>query len=368
MGFCSGIVAAVAIIIGLLLSPVPTHLGFYRWLATRNPANRKRNHANPMLVGISPAANYDIPWGYTFEQLHQHNLTGQNALVTGANSGLGYEVSLALAKLGASVVMACRNEARCLKAAQDIRQHEDVKGQVFPMKVELSSLQSVKSFAESYLMQIGPLDMLFLNAGISQTPVGAALLSEDGIELVFATNVVGHHLLYKMLEPKLAESQMARVVLTSSGASFDTFNYSVATDLDTLNGEEVKFQTSNKLYGQSKLAQIMWAKKLTRILGPDANIFVNSAHPGAVATPIFSKRNNPVIIQKDWLNTTMWLAEVAALNLLYLGVATDELGGKNIRGKYYHPMAVEMVNPLSLDEKLQDDLWRFLDDLVEDFV
>ena len=284
MGVCSGIVAVVAIIVGLLLSPLPTHLGFYRWLATRNPKN-------PMLVGFSPAMNYDVPWGYTFEQLCQHDLTGQNALVTGANSGLGYEVSLALAKLGASVVMACRNEARCLKAAQDIRQHEDVNGQVVPMKVELSSLQSVKSFAEAYRLIVGPLDMLFLNAGIgSQTPMGADqfLLSEDGIELVFATNVVGHHLLYKLLEPKLAESKMARVVLTSSSASFDTFNYSVATDLETLNGEEVTVQTINKVYGQSKLAQIMWTKKLTRSLGPDANIFVNSAHPGAVATPIFS--------------------------------------------------------------------------------
>jgi len=326
-----------------------------------------------MLVGFSPAMNYDVPWGYTFEQLCQHDLTGQNALVTGANSGLGYEVSLALAKLGASVVMACRNEARCLKAAQDIRQHEDVNGQVVPMKVELSSLQSVKSFAEAYRLIVGPLDMLFLNAGIgSQTPMGADqfLLSEDGIELVFATNVVGHHLLYKLLEPKLAESKMARVVLTSSSASFDTFNYSVATDLETLNGEEVTVQTINKVYGQSKLAQIMWTKKLTRSLGPDANIFVNSAHPGAVATPIFSKGPIPKFLQKvfAWLQPLLWSADVAALNLLYLGVATDELDKENIRGKYHHPIAVEVVNPLSLDEKLQDDLWKFLDDLVADFV
>lgn len=367
MGVCSIIVALVAIVVGLLLSSVPTHLGFYRWLATRNPAN-------PMFVGFSPATNYDVPWGYTFEQLYQHDLTGQNALVTGANSGLGYEVSLALAKLGASVVMACRDEARCLKAAQDIRQH-DVKGQVFPMKVELSSLRSVKAFAESYLMHIGPLDMLFLNAGIgSQTPLGADqfLLSEDGIELVFATNVVGHHLLYKLLEPKLAQSKMARVVLTSSNAGLDTFNYNVATDLETLNGEDVTIQTSHNLYGQSKLAQIMWAKKLTRILGPGANIFVNSAHPGAVATPIFSKLPNipKVVLQVvDWLrlDSLMWSADVAALNLLYLGVATDELEKDDIRGKYFHPIAVEVINPLSLDEKLQDDLWRFLDDLVQDF-
>ena len=131
-------------------------------------------------------------------------------------------------------------------------------------------------------------------------------------------------------------------------------------------------QTSHNLYGQSKLAQIMWAKKLTRILGPGANIFVNSAHPGAVATPIFSKLPNipKVVLQVvDWLrlDSLMWSADVAALNLLYLGVATDELEKDDIRGKYFHPIAVEVINPLSLDEKLQDDLWRFLDDLVQNF-
>jgi len=319
--------------------------------------------------------NYDVEWGYTFGQLYKHDLTGQNALVTGANSGLGYEVSLALARLGASVVMACRNEARCLKAAEDIREDKDVKGQVSPMKVELSSLKSVHSFAVSYLEKIGEssLDMLFLNAGIgSQTSMEAAkfLLSEDGIELVFATNVVGHHLLHKLLEQKLSESKMARVVLTSSCSSFDTFNYTVATDLSTLNNEVVTVQNGGSLYGQSKLAQIMWAKKLTRSLGSTSNVFVNSVHPGAVATPIFSKGPIPWFVQKvfDWLQPTLWSADIAALSLLHLGVASEELEKENIRGKYYHPIAIEVVNPLSLDEELQDKVWTFLDDLIKDFV
>ncbi|KAL7537861.1 hypothetical protein ACHAXR_009395, partial [Thalassiosira sp. AJA248-18] len=269
-----------------------------------------------------------------------------------------------------------RNEARCLQAAQDIRKHNDVKGQVFPMTVELSSLKSVQSFANSYLDHIGngSLDMLFMNAGIRpQTPMDANeyLLSEDSIELVFATNVVGHHLLYKRLERELAKSKMARVVLTSSCTSMiNLFNYTMATDLDTLNNEAVTLQNGENLYGQSKLAQIMWAKKLTRRLGSKSHTFVNSVNPGLVATPIFSKGPLPSFLQTviGWLQPTFWSADIAALSLLYLGVATEELEKKNIRGKYYHPIAVEVVNPFSFDEELQDKVWSFLDDLVKEFV
>lgn len=370
VAFCSTIIALLAISIGLLLSPLPTKVGFYRWLATRDPSN-------PKYIGFSPAMNHGVEWGYSFEKLYQQNLTGQNAIVTGANSGLGFEVSLALAKLGASVVMACRNEARCNKAAQDIRQRQDIKGEVIPMNMELSSLRSVKGFSEAYQKHIGnngALDMLFLNAGIgSQTPYNADkfLLSEDGIELVFATNVVGHHLLYKLLHRYLEQSSMARVVLTSSCASFDTFDYKVATDIATLNNEKVNVQSGGNLYGQSKLAQIMWAKKVTKDLGPESTVYANSVHPGAVATPIFFKlpAGTPWFISSIFraLQPSMWPADVAALSLLYLGVALDDLQKKNVRGRYYHPIAIEVVNPLSLDEGLQHKVWAFLDDLVKGY-
>lgn len=370
MAVCSIIVVLLAILVGLLLSSIPTKVGFYRWLATRDPSN-------PKYIGFSPAMNHGVGWGYSFEELYRQNLTGQNAIVTGANSGLGFDVSLVLSKLGASVVMACRNEARCEKAAQDIRQHQDIKGDVVPMHLELSSLRSVKRFANEYSKRVGKdsaLDMLFLNAGIgSQTPDNADkfLLSEDGIELVFATNVVGHHLLYKLLHSQLENSEMVRIVLTSSCASFDTFDYKVATDIATLNNEEVTMQSHGKLYGQSKLAQIMWAKKLTRTNGPDSAIYVNSAHPGAVATQIWYKLPDTTswFVNKIYgilrsMQPSMWSSDVAALTLLYLGVATDDIQKRNIRGRYFHPIAIEVVNELSLDENLQDKVWAFLDDIV----
>ena len=279
-----------------------------------------------------------------------------------------------MARLGASVTLACRNPSKCAAAADTIRSDKSFKGKVSTAILDTSSLTSVKNFSKQYLEIEQPIDLLFLNAGIGSAGVnddGSAPLSEDGIEMIFATNHVGHHLLYKLLEPLVAKSEMARIVLTSSAVSygpFDSFDFKVATDLETLNGVNVR---SSHPYGQSKLAQILWAKKLTRELGPNSTIYVNACHPGAVDTGIWQK--NPLIpgfVQKliTYLRkNAMWNAAEGALTMLYLGVAMDQLKKKNIRGKYFHPQSQEMVNPLSLDTDLQDAVWKFSDELVKDF-
>ena len=272
------LVGILAVLIGLLFSPIPRNLGLYRWLASRTPH----------LVGLTPAFLADDgEWGYTFEELYASDLTGQNALVTGANSGVGFETSLALARLGASVTLACRNPSKCTAAAEKIKSDNAFKGEkVSTMILDTSSLASVKKFSQLYLDEHkdASLDLLYLNAGIGSAGInddGSAPLSEDGIEMVFATNHVGHHLLWKLLHPLVAKSKMARVVLTASAASYDTFEYKVATDLETLNSVNVK---NFHVYGQSKLAQVLWAKKLTRELGANSSTYVNAVHPGAVDT------------------------------------------------------------------------------------
>ncbi|KAL9183177.1 hypothetical protein ACHAXT_004964 [Thalassiosira profunda] len=239
------------------------------------------------------------------------------------------------------------------------------------MTLDTSSLKSVKKFADTYLAKSeGAIDMLFLNAGTDGvTPPGAEFVrSEDGIELVFATNVVGHHLLYKLLEPRILQSETGRVVLTSSNANYNA--PTVDTDLESLNNKEHTLKAEGLMYNQSKLAQIMWTKKLTRSLGPGSSVFVNSGHPGFVKTALFDKSQHPSPIKEilDALKSSMWLAEDAALTLLYIGVATDDLKEKDIRGSYYHPIAVEVApNPVALDNELQGKLWVFLDELVKEY-
>jgi len=419
------------VLIGVFLSPLPKRLGFWKSVFHRS---------DPALIGILPCSvPSEADWGFTFDDLYgdggfekgdekvveryQNRLRGQTALVTGANSGTGYEVSLALARLGVRVTMACRNPIKCEAAADRIRSDPilaerserdgdgDGEKQVTTMTVDVSSLKSVREFSEAFLSKLGgiPLDMLFLNAGIPAQPLtldGTNRLTEDGIEIVFATNVVGHHLMTKLLlEPTILTAPRktpARIVLTSSAASYDsTYDFVVPTDLETINGNP---NVGMSHYGISKLAQILWARELTVRLDaadakeddddPNAVVYVNAAHPGAVATEIWgkgaaSRRDAAVeaggtpddvgfvhrLLERvfAWMMTVMWTCEEGALTLVYLGTAVDDLRQKNVRGRYFHPQSIEVTdhpNVYGDEDKtnaLQKEMWDFLDDLVAPF-
>jgi len=327
-----------------------------------------------------------------------------------------------------SVTMACRNPSRCDTAANTIRSDAIVVrngfedrglsnpgSAVVTMIVDTSSLRSVKTFCDEFRARNDdgdgnpstPLDMLFLNAGIGfigPSASGSSLLqlSEDGIELMFATNVVGHHLMYKLLEPsiqlQLRRTTPARIVLTSSQMSYKTiYPYKVATDLQTLNGVDPANDMS--LYSQSKLAQVLWANELTARLDaaardsnsndnnsdafdPNSIVYVNAGHPGAVATNIWSKLDWDAFPLGRFLESItksvhvflMWTPEEAVLTLLYLGTALEELQTKNIRGQYFHPQAKWVKDHKDANDDdpetklLQENLWKFLDELVANFV
>lgn len=292
-GYLAGILAiGVGILVG---TEWPKKWGLYRWMASRNPA----------MVGFTPAHLYNVPWNFTMDDALSKDLSGQHAIVTGANSGIGFAISEFLYELGAAdVVMACRNATRCEQAANAIRQkhtsNKKAVGTLTTLSLDTSSLASVQAFCQEYL---GPardtsggkeavLDMLFLNAGFGFADKDAKCVpnSVDGVELVFATNYLGHHLLYRLLEPALERSNMARVVSTSSNGSFETYTYQVATDLKTLNGCSEPFIQGARMqsYGQSKLAQIVWSKYVTQRNGKTSNIYANAFHPGMVATSIWN--------------------------------------------------------------------------------
>ena len=299
-------------------------------------------------------------------------------------------MSLALARLGAQVTMTCRNMSKCEAAAEKIRNDENVTtGTVIPMLMDMSSLTSVKNFAEAYQRDVivhqdkngGALDMLFLNAGtpfvrMGDRNNGCVPLSEDGIEMVFASNYVGHHLLYRLLEPLLQRSQLARIVQTSSNASYRyRFEYGVETSLEALNAcyREWNYPLSvlaSKAYAHSKLAQIVWTKKLTRSLGPQSKMYVNAFHPGLVGTSIWDGLSH--FVGQEMVDSVcskvMWTSAEGALTGLYLGVAVDRLVKEDIRGRFFHPIVQECNNEKANDIKLQDDLWEFSDELVKDFL
>ncbi|KAJ1631402.1 hypothetical protein T492DRAFT_870016 [Pavlovales sp. CCMP2436] len=226
----SFLVVIVAILVGSLIAGVPTKMGVWRWVAT---------NVETKLVGMAPAFMSAEHYEYSFEQLRRLDLTGQNAIVTGANVGLGYATSLHLARQGAHVILACRNKGKCANAAASIRANFTAAA-VEALVLDTSSLKSVREFVAQVPLALvrlgGSLDMLVLNAGIGILP--EAQISVDGIELMFATNHVGHQLLYSLLLPLMdsgGKAGVSRVALVSS----------------QLNSAPV----SAKGYGQSKLAQ-----------------------------------------------------------------------------------------------------------------
>jgi len=348
-------VLLLAITVGLIMSGVPRRLGFYTVLPTLLEGNEA--------YGIVPATLDGATWGYTFADFRKVRLDGQVALVTGANAGIGFSLSKHLAGQGAVVYMACRNDAKCAAASARIEGHTET------VTLDTSVQASVRACAKDLIARIDKLDMFFMNAGTANpAPTnedGSLGTSADGIEHVFATNHVGHHLLYRLLSEKIAAAPVARIVLTSSAAHYDSYPYGVATNLEQLNSAKGGFLP----YAQSKLAQVLWAQELTRRSGDDASVFANAFHPGAVATEIWGKGDNllPLFVRnfiERNMNAFMWSCDEGALTGLYLGVHAG-LSDRSIRGMYFHPQShVQKPAKHAFDLSLQKRVWLFLDELI----
>lgn len=199
---------------------------------------------------------------------------GRHFVVTGANSGIGLEVARILGSRGARVTLACRSVERGEAAARKVPGHDT--GRVVVRELDVSSLASVRAFADRLVQEEGGLDVLVNNAGILGVPFG---LSEDGIELHFATNHLGHFALTNLLLPHLRD----RVVVTSSrnhrGADLD---------LDDLAWERRKYGAF-PAYGASKLANLLFLDELQRRLeAAGSPVRAVGAHPGSTASHIAS--------------------------------------------------------------------------------
>ncbi|KAL8196246.1 hypothetical protein R6Q57_025246 [Mikania cordata] len=213
------------------------------------------------------------------KEVDGHGLT---AIITGPTSGIGLETARVLALRGVHVVMAARNVEAAAKCKDTI-----IKGcasaTIDVMELDVSSLESVIRFADEYISMGLPLNILICNAGVMFPPFS---LSKDGIESQFATNYLGHfHLTNLLLDTMKTTSRKCgkegRIVLVSSEAHRLTYKGGIM--FDKLNDE--KCYNKYYAYGQSKLANILHAKELTRRLKEEGvDITVNSLHPGVIAT------------------------------------------------------------------------------------
>lgn len=201
-------------------------------------------------------------------------LDGKTVLITGANTGIGKETALDMAQRGARVILACRDMTRARIAADEIRQRSG-NGNVVVKKLDLASLQSVRDLAKDIQENEAHLDILINNAGIMMCPKWK---TEDGFEMQFGVNHLGHFLLTNCLLDLLKKSSPSRIVVVSSLAHekgrihFDDIN------LDKKYSREVS-------YRQSKLANVLFCRELAeRLQGTGVTVY--SLHPGVIRTEL----------------------------------------------------------------------------------
>ena len=246
------------------------------------------------------------------------NVEGKVTVVTGANSGIGYEAARALADKGARVVMACRNLDKANEAARTIRR-KNPNASVEVMKLNLGDLELVRHFAKDYKARFDRLDLLINNAGVMVPPYGK---TKDGFEMQFGVNHLGHFALTGRLMETLLDTPGSRVVTVSSGAH----------RMGKINFNDLQWEREYKpwaAYGQSKLANLLFTFELQdRLRAAGAETKAVAAHPGYSGTNLqqhsrLSQMGNRFVAQSP---------AMGALPTLRAATASDVRGGD-----YYGP-------------------------------
>ncbi|XP_019231834.1 PREDICTED: short-chain dehydrogenase TIC 32, chloroplastic-like isoform X2 [Nicotiana attenuata] len=284
------------------------------------------------------------------------NLT---AIVTGGASGIGFETARVLAMRNIHVIIAARNMEAANEAKQRILK-ENKAARVDIEKLDLSSIRSVKAFAENFKALNLPLNILINNAGIMFCPFQ---LSEDGIEMQFATNHLGHFYLTNLLIENMKETAKAsgiegRIVNLSSVAHLCPYKKGIR--FHKIND---KSSYQDKLaYGQSKLANILHANELSRRLQEEgANITVNSVHPGLIMTNLMRHSALSTSIFRAF-TCFMWKnVPQGAATTCYVALHPSL---KGVTGKYFVDCNEHEPSKLAQDEALARNLWDVSNNLI----
>jgi len=214
-------------------------------------------------------------------------MDGRVVVITGANTGIGKDTANELYKRGATVVVLCRSEERAAEAVDWIKEDsKDSDGSIRFEKCNLGSVESVKKCAEKLNESLDKIDILVNNAGVYWGKDERAT-TEDGFELTFAVNHLGHFLLTELVLPllkKSAETGYTPRIINVSSAAYEAGKM----NWDDLNAEKRSF-SGFRTYSNSKLANVLHAKELAKRAG-DTGIVAFSVHPGFVKTDI--GRNN----------------------------------------------------------------------------
>lgn len=277
-------------------------------------------------------------------------MQNKTVLVTGANSGMGLATTVALAKLGANVIMLCRSSQRGEQALTEARRQSG-SARIELMLCDLASLASIRAFAAAFLAKHQVLDVLVNNAGVVTVK---RKTTADGFEAMMGVNHLGHFLLTQLLLDAIIRTPQGRIVNVSSGAHkigrIDWKNPHLQRGFRVWNG-----------YAQSKLANILYTRELAkRLAGTTAT--ANSLHPGAVATNIGVDRDTGFgkavhAMMRPFFLTPAQGADTA----VFLATSPDV---RTVSGEYFYRRKIAPVSARAKDDALARQLWVWSEEQV----
>ncbi|XP_020524003.1 short-chain dehydrogenase TIC 32, chloroplastic isoform X2 [Amborella trichopoda] len=277
----------------------------------------------------------------------------------GGASGIGLETARVLALRGAHVIIGARN-MEAANGAKKLILNENAAARVEVLRLDLNSLKSIRTFVNEFNALGVPLNILINNAGVMFCPYQ---LSDDGIEMQFATNHLGHFLLTNLLLEKLKNTAKTtgiegRIVNLSSIAHLHTYHEGIR--FDKINDQSG--YSDKKSYGQSKLANILHAKELARRLKEEgANVTANAVHPGLIMTNLMRHSFILMNILKVFTYILWKTVPQGASSSCYVALHPSL---KGVSGKYFIDCNEIAPGALARDEDLAKKLWDFSDKLV----
>jgi len=280
------------------------------------------------------------------------DLTGKTVLITGCNSGLGFETTRVLASRGAHIIGAARNRKKAEDAANKID------GEVMPVACELSDLGSVVACADEIDAMERPIDILICNAGIMALP---KLQQKYGLEMQFLTNHLGHFVLVNRLLERVKEAPAGRVVMVSSLGHYT----SVAGGINFANLSGEKRYVPFTFYGQSKLANLLMSNELaSRLEGSRATS--NAIHPGIIMTPLMRNFGD---IRTTLTGILSWpisrSVEQGAATQCYVA-ASPTLEG--VSGHYFADCNPARMSAHGQNPELASRLWAVSEELAAEYL
>lgn len=277
-----------------------------------------------------------------------NSMKGKRVIITGPTSGVGKEIALQLAELGAEVILACRDIKKGNQTASQITRRTG-SSKVIVMKIDTSSQKSIREFARDFRRRYRRLDVLINNAAISRGTL-PKVNSVDGIELTFATNVLGYFLLTQELLDALKRSAPARIINVAS-------SYASDLDLDDLQFERRPFE-SFRAYAQSKACDRMLTWALARRL-KGSGVTVNAMTPGLITETELYRNATPELVQRLTQYSGGRTSAQGADTAIWLASASEV---EDVSGKFFEDR--EELECEFRDKSAEEKLWRICEELV----